>query len=205
MSTERNISAISNIAVAVIDLHPMKHPHVPQKIAVVILNCEAKKLVSYETAFSAPAMDKLCALLDEFDKIYDLRLVGDNVALLGAHLFATCRLLSPPRSGPQYRIRGGELVWTPWLDIESLQLGFMRSTQDYMWNIDPARGESVEETLSKVIQIPPPLEESDENSPQLTSERVALMYVSQLRHSMNLHASMKSMVVSMGGEFDIIA
>ena len=42
---------------------------------------------------------------------------------------------------------------------------------------------AVEESLSKVIQIPPVLEEGDTSSPQKTSERVARMYVSQLRYS----------------------
>lgn len=52
----------------------------------------------------------------------------------------------------------------------------MRSTAKYMWDV-------VEKSLSNVIQTPPVMHEGDANSPQKTSERVALMYVSQLRHS----------------------
>lgn len=141
--------------------------------------------MGYESEFSVPAVHKVVALLDEIAGRLDLRLIGDNVALLGAHFFAVCGMLSPPRPGPQYRLHGGELRWTPWLDIESLQLGFMRSTAEYMWDVDPALGGggAVEESLSKVIQIPPVLEEGDTSSPQKTSERVARMYVSQLRYS----------------------
>ena len=134
---------------------------------------------SYETAFNVDSVRKLVSLLDDLSVKLDVRIVGDNTALLCAFFYDLCRQLSPPRRGPQYRLFQGELRWSPFLDIESLQLGFMRSTASHMWNVY-AKGRVVEEQLGELISIPAPLTANEAESAQKCSERVALMYMSQL-------------------------
>ena len=180
------------IAVVALDISPLEDAELkklpgnnPKKVAVTAI---AKGKIKYQ--FEAPwekleSWETIARALDDIDRRYDMRLVGDNVALLGAFASPPCLKLTPPRRGPQYRLEAdGSLRWTPWLDIESLQLGFMRSSVKYMYEKDPVLKDerNVEDALASQIKIPPPLKGDEENDPKLTSERCARMYFAQLMH-----------------------
>lgn len=188
--TFRSATAPKPLAVVALDIHPMEVSLLenlpgknPKKVGITAI-VDGKKLVQFEVPHKTKSWAKIVRTLDDIDREYDMRLVGDNVALLAAFASPICLRLNPPRRGPQYRLEAnGSLRWTPWLDIESLQLGFMRSSVKYMHEEDPVLGgEQVEEALSRQVKIPPPLSYPDYDDPKVTSERCARMYFAQLKY-----------------------
>lgn len=183
---------MSAIYVACIDAEPLGlQSGGPMKLGLSIVSLQNNNVNILNQESYELTLDNIKLITLILDVLHrqtdiDLRLVGDNVALMGAWLHSHFMQLEPPRAGPQYRLGAkNKLEWTPWLDIESLQLGYMHSTASYMYDRDeiayPKNSHVEEALMQRLPGVPRPLEESEAADVALTSQRVAVMYAMQLR------------------------